>query len=139
MDPRTLATFEASLARCSQDPAFLDRFYKRFLEASPAVREKFARTDFAHQKRALRSSFDLLLLAAREGDPAAYLEGLAERHDAAHLNVGAAFYDLWLDSLLECVRVSDPRCDAEVEAGWEAVMGVGIRFMVSRYPGTPRS
>jgi hemoglobin-like flavoprotein len=137
MDAQTLMVFEESLARCTADPVFLDAFYQRFLASSPKVREKFANTDFAHQKLALHSSFNLLLRAAQEGGggPEAYLTELADRHNAAHLGIGAELYDLWLDSLLATVAACDPQCSPAVEQAWEKVMGVGISFMCSRYNG----
>ena len=70
MDAGTLREFEASLERCSADPDFLDIFYGNFLGSSPKVREKFAGTDFDRQKAALRSSFDVVLRAARAQEAA---------------------------------------------------------------------
>ena len=68
MDPKTLKIFDQSLHRCNAKPGFLDRFYERLLEKSPKVREKFRHTDFVRQKQALRESFQLMLLAAGEGE-----------------------------------------------------------------------
>lgn len=135
MDSETLATFERSLARCTADPDFLDLFYGNFLSSSPKVREKFAGTDFDRQKASLHASFDLLLLAARDGEngPEKHLAALAERHGARQLGVGAELYDLWLDSLLKSVKVCDPAWSEDVEQAWEAVMGIGIRYLCARY------
>ncbi|MDX1630653.1 MAG: globin [Thermoanaerobaculia bacterium] len=140
VDPEVLEVFERSLERCGRDRTFLDRFYERFLASSPKVEEKFAETDFEHQKRALRASFHVLLLAAEDPEsPGAreYLEHLAQRHSASEMDIGAELYDLWLDSLLETVRESDPEFDSGIEEAWEDVMGVGIRFLVSRYRSIP--
>ena len=135
MDAGTLREFEASLERCSADSGFLDLFYDNFLSSSPKVRERFAGTDFERQKRALRASFDTMLLAARDeaNGPAAYLGPLAERHGARQLRIGAELYDLWLDSLLKTVKASDPAFTPAVEEAWETVMGVGIQYLCSRY------
>jgi hemoglobin-like flavoprotein len=137
MDPVLLSTFEASLERCSKHPAFLDQFYDCFLASSSKVREKFIQTNFPRQKKALRASFELLVLAAREGEggPGAHLASLAERHGASHLAIGAEYYDLWLDSLLTTVQACDPRYSPAVEKAWESVMGFGIRYLCSRYNG----
>ena len=133
-DDRTLQTFEASLARCNANPAFLDRFYAIFLASSPKVREKFAQTDFVRQKAALQASFTAMLSAAR-GETASdqNLNGLAERHSSHQLNIGAELYDLWLDSLLATVKECDPQYDAPVRDAWERVMMVGIGYLLSRY------
>ncbi len=45
LDATTLDLFERSLRRCESRWDFLDRFYERFLDMSPEVREKFATTD----------------------------------------------------------------------------------------------
>ena len=67
MDAEILEIFDKSLGRCNARPGFLDRFYERFLAMSPKVAEKFKHTDFVRQKRALRASFHMMLLAAGDG------------------------------------------------------------------------
>jgi hemoglobin-like flavoprotein len=135
MDESTLTTFEDSLQRCNAQPRFLDRFYEIFLASSPRVEDKFAKTDFVRQKRALRASLYLILLAATggRGGPDRYLRDIAALHSARQLDIGAELYDLWLDSLLATVKECDPEHSFEVAAAWEAVMMVGIRYMCTRY------
>ena len=135
MDDTILDQFEDSLRRCNTDPAFLDRFYGRFLGSSPKVREKFVGTDFIRQKRMLQASLQLLLVAAREPEsrPLPYLDEVAARHSASQMAIGAELYDLWLDALLATVREVDPGWSPEVERAWESVMTVGISYLVSRY------
>jgi hemoglobin-like flavoprotein len=58
---------------------------------------------------------------------------LAERHSSRQLSIGSELYDLWLDSLLAAVQECDPETSSEVEAAWEAVMMVGIGYLLSRY------
>jgi len=139
MDAKILKTFEESLARCNADPRFLDRFYELFLASSPKVREKFARTDFVHQKRALRGSLHMMLLAAEnvEHGPDKYLRDLAISHSRPHLDIGAELYDLWLDSLLAAVKQCDGKYDAQVEDAWENVMMVGISYLLGHYHQPP--
>jgi hemoglobin-like flavoprotein len=135
MDERAIATFEESLRRCDTDPEFLDIFYEKFLASSPKVREKFANTDLSRQKRFLRASFYLILLASgdEQRGPERYLKYLAARHSASDLNVGAHLYDLWLDSLLQSVKACDPKYSSEVEEAWEEMMGIGIRYMLEHF------
>jgi hemoglobin-like flavoprotein len=139
MDPKILETFDRSLGRCNARPGFLDRFYERFLAMSPRVAEKFADTDFVRQKRALRASFHMMLLAAGDGEdgPERHLKGLAISHSREQLGVGAELYDYWLDSLLAAVREFDDAWDHEVEDAWEQVMGVGIQYLLSHYNDPP--
>ncbi len=133
-EPRILQIFDDSLRRCSADARFLDRFYENFLASSPKVREKFAKTDFVHQKRSVLASLHLILLAAQAPEKAdRYLRDVAEQHSSAHLGIGAELYDLWLDSLLATVREFDPAFGPEVEQAWEDVMAIGIRYLISRY------
>jgi hemoglobin-like flavoprotein len=135
VDAKTLDLFDRSLLRCETRWDFLDRFYERFLAASPEVREKFATTDFVKQKRALRASLHHLLLAAQNEarGPDAYLGDIAARHGAGALAIGAHLYDFWLDALLATVKECDPEFSPEVEKAWEDVMMVGIRFLCANY------
>jgi len=75
MEERILKCFDESFQRCCAEPRFLDIFYDRFLASSSKVREKFAKTDFVRQKRALRASLYLILLAAQDerDGPSRYL------------------------------------------------------------------
>ena len=135
MDEKVIATFDQSLHRCDNNPQFLDLFYERFLASSPKVRQKFENTDFDKQKRLLRASFYLILLASEdpENGPERYLGFLAARHSASDLDIGSEFYDLWLDSLLATVKDCDPEYSPEVEAAWERMMEIGIDYMLRRY------
>ncbi len=134
MDKMILQKFDESLRRCNATPGFLTSFYEKFLSSSPKVQEKFANTDFVRQKRALRASLHLMLLAAESEEQAErYLKDLAIRHNRQQLNIGAELYDLWLDSLLASVTECDPQFSPEVEEAWEKVMMVGIDFLLSHY------
>jgi len=135
MDEKVVATFDESLRRCDSNPRFLDIFYEKFLASSPDVQEKFANTDFSRQKRLLRASFYLVLLASEDEafGPERYLKHLAVRHGASGLEIGAHLYDLWLDSLLAAVKQCDPEYSPEVEAAWEDTVGVGIEYMLKHY------
>lgn len=135
MDRKFLTAFDESLARCEKTPAFFDRFYEIFLASSPMIPAKFSATNFERQKEALRLSLHSMAQAAgdEQNGPSAYLDHLADRHSRKDLKIGAEFYDLWLDSLLQTVKESDPECTSEVLDAWERVMGVGIAYMLSRY------
>ncbi len=135
MERAMLDVFDRSLLRCEARWDFLDRFYERFLASSPEVREKFAKTDFVRQKRALRASFHLMLLAAEDEakGPDRYLADVAARHGGEDLDIGAELYDQWLDALLATVKECDPEFGPEVERAWEAVMMVGIHYLCRNY------
>jgi hemoglobin-like flavoprotein len=135
MEKEVIATFDESLRRCDANPRFLDIFYENFLASSPKVRARFADTDFARQKRLLRASFYLILLASEDETqgPERYLKYLAARHSARDLDIGADLYDLWLDGLLKTVKECDPKYSSEVESAWEEMMGIGIQYMLEHY------
>ena len=116
MDQAKLKMFDESLRRCNAREGFLDLFYESFLASSPKVQEKFAKTDFVRQKRALRASLHMMLLAAEdeESGPERYLNDLARQHSKRVLDVGAELYDLWLDSLIRTVKECDPQFDDKV-------------------------
>jgi hemoglobin-like flavoprotein len=140
VDQQVIELFDQSLQRCNANPKFLDRFYERFLDSSPKVRQKFANTDFVRQKRVLRASFYLILLAAEDEEKGSerYLKELAVRHSSENLDIGSELYDLWLDSLLETVRECDSAFDSKVEEAWERMMGVGIGYLLNHYHHPPR-
>jgi len=102
---------------------------------SPKIKEKFAHTDFARQNIALRESLKAMSLAARnpKTGPERLLSRLAERHSTRDLNIGAEFYDLWLDSLLAAVKECDPDYNPEIREAWEKVMMVGISYLLAHY------
>jgi len=140
VDQSKLKLFDESLRRCNMREGFLDLFYETFLASSPKVKEKFANTDFVHQKRALRASLHMMLLAAEHEDsgPERYLKDLARQHSKGMLDIGAELYDLWLDSLLRTVKECDPKFSPEVEAAWEDVMMIGVKYMLTHYHDHPQ-
>ncbi len=141
MEPKVLETFDRSLARCDSREGFLERFYERFFEMSPKVAEKFANTDFVRQKRALRASFHMMLVVAGDPDegPRLYMRELARTHSKAHHDIGAEFYDYWLNALLATVREYDEQWDHDVENAWEQVMSIGIDYLLSHYNDPPEA
>ncbi|MCG3192504.1 MAG: hypothetical protein DIJKHBIC_01751 [Thermoanaerobaculia bacterium] len=138
MNLKDLEVFNDSYERCSASPEFVARFYELFVASSPEVAEKFRHTDFRRQKRALRASLYLMMVAV-QGYPegVAHLERMADLHGAGagKLDIGPHLYALWLDCLLRAVRESDPFFDDNVERAWKAVLTPGIEFMKARYEG----
>jgi hypothetical protein len=139
VDRQTLRIYDDSLQRCNTRPAFLKRFLELFMGSSDEVRAKFAHTDIERQERALRASLHMMVLAAEDPahDPDRYLKDLAAGHGRHGLDIGARFYDLWLDSLLTAVKETDPEWSPRVGKAWEDVMMVGISYLISRYNDPP--
>ncbi|MCB9896782.1 MAG: globin [Planctomycetes bacterium] len=127
-------TFHDSLGRCLAEPHFLDRFYERFLASSEEVSRLFQATDFEKQRRMLKASFYLIMLASQGSlEGLKHLEQIAERHSRRALDVPPVHYEAWLRCLLETVREFDPMFKPEVEAAWRRMMEPGIALMVKRY------
>jgi hypothetical protein len=141
MNETILATFDESLKRCNAVPDFLDRFYDRFVASSPKVAEKFAHTNFVRQKRALRASLHLLLIAAEDevagprpipSRPRREPRPRSPRHHRRALRSLARQPDR--DGQASAIR----NFDSEVENAWERVMMVGIHYMISKRDNPPK-
>jgi hemoglobin-like flavoprotein len=129
-----LERFDDSLSRCYADPAFLERFYEIFLEASPEARAKFAGADLARQQRMLKASLVLMMLSADDKpEGKVHMERIAALHSKAEHDIPARLYDVWLDCLMRAVREFDPEVDDAVIEIWRRVLAPGIAFMKSRY------
>ena len=129
-------TFRASLNRCLASPDFLRRFYELFLESSDEVKEKFRNTDFPRQTRILADSLYMMAVAGQlESDATAWkeMDRLAKRHNHTDLDIRPELYDLWLQCLLKAAAAHDPQYSPETEAAWRETLGVGIRYLSSRY------
>jgi hemoglobin-like flavoprotein len=126
--------FTKSLERCMAQPAFLDRFYARFMGSAPEIAAHFRDTDFTKQKNALSSSLYLMVMAIQGGDAATtYLEGVARRHSRADLDIAPELYDVWLECLIATARDHDPHFNGDVEQSWRQTLQFGIDFMRERY------
>lgn len=129
-----LERFNDSLDRCNARGDFTEKFYTRFVAASPEAAEKFRRVDMQKQQRMLRASLYMMIAAAQgRSDGVAHLNQIAAQHSRSDRDVRPELYDVWLESLLETVRECDPRVTPEVEAAWRSVLRHGIEFMKARY------
>ena len=103
LDRNQIARFDASLACCLADRAFLTRFYDLFVESSPAIAEKFRGTDFQRQRRATAASLYVIVLALEQGEAATlYLNQIAKQHGRGDLDVRPEMYEAWRDCLPAC-------------------------------------
>lgn len=120
----------ASYYRCRHDERFLDTFYELFLSKSPAVAQKFAKTNFRIQKLMLRQSllellcFDRGIAGVREE-----IERLGRRH--TDLGITRDMYSMWLESLCEAIKKHDPQYTPALEQLWREAMRKSIKAMLS--------
>ena len=121
-----------SYGRCCASAGFFDDFYVNFLASSPAVRDKFARTDMAAQKHLLRAGILNLVLFAR-GMPDTKLRALGESHSRAQLDIHPELYDLWIDALLKTIGQHDEDLQQADLQAWRAVLNKGIDVIKAAY------
>jgi hemoglobin-like flavoprotein len=132
----SVEVFLASLKRCLAVPGFLDSFYERFTGSSEEVREKFKDTDMARQVRALEDSLYVVANAVQgeEGSLARQaLPAIAARHGRQDRDIPPHLFDLWIECLLETVRVHDPEWSPAVEAAWRDTTTFAADYIRERY------
>ena len=133
--------FRSSLLRCLSNLHFLESFYDTFMASSPEVREAFAHTDMERQKAMLNASLYQLMNLYGSDDAQArnHIEELGAAHGAYGHRIPLHLYDMWLESLMDAVKASDPNFSPEIDAVWREVMSMGIDIMKAsshRYPKT---
>ncbi len=129
--------FDASYARVMahevEGRGFFEAFYRRFLEGSSEVAEKFRGIDMDRQQGMLKKSFYHLLSLYAASHDSDYLGRVAIRHNRAHLDIRPALYDRWLETMIVTLREFDPQCGDEEELAWRVVMAPGIAYMKFHY------
>ncbi|MNF32174.1 hypothetical protein SAMN05216229_101319 [Geopseudomonas sagittaria] len=121
-----------SYGRCCASPSFFDTFYQHFLASSPAIRDKFTKTDMSSQKHLLRAGILNLVLYAR-GMSDTKLRALGQSHSREGFDIRPELYDLWLDSLMLAVREHDSAATSEDLSAWREVLNKGINVIKSFY------
>jgi hemoglobin-like flavoprotein len=137
-DPEAVRRTRDSLGRCVKCETFLQRFYELFMASSPEVAELFQKTDFERQKKMLRDSLYVMLVAAGTTKGAAHDE--VRRLATLHRDVGVKsdMYSLWLDSLVEAAREHDTHFTDTLENDWRASLSEPIELM-KQIGGEPES
>ena len=117
----------------SQENAFFDEFYERFIASSPTVAEKFQHVDMVFQKQMLKQSLILLSnLFATKRIPDG-LNEIAKKHSRGAADIPPDLYQLWLECLLKTVKKFDPRYCDDIELAWRMICSQGIAFMTFMY------
>lgn len=133
--------FEASYARVMREgaynPAFVGRFYERFLGSSEEVAGRFARTDMARQKTMLHDSLLTLVQFSRSRRLTPQLARLARIHSRGEQDIPPQLYEDWLDSLMATVAEFDPQFDQQTELAWRLTLAPGISYLQFSYERPP--
>ncbi|HSF15739.1 MAG TPA: globin [Vicinamibacteria bacterium] len=131
VNPDAIQRTRESLGRCVECETFLQRFYELFMASSPEVAELFSKTDFERQKRMLRDSLYVMLVAAgtTKGPAHQEVQRLAKLH--RDLGVTRDMFTLWLDALIEAAREHDTHFTKELENEWRISLAGPIAIMKS--------
>ena len=108
---------------------FFQAFYRRFLEMSEEIAERFQNTDMDHQRAMLKKSFYSLLAFYASSNADHYLQQIARSHSRSQLAIRPEFYDFWLEALIDTARSFDPGFCSRTELAWRLVMAPGLVYM----------
>lgn len=114
---------------------FLDTFYRRFIESSPVVEEKFRNTDMDRQREMLRVSLDHMVYFAIDREETSEIARVAGVHSKSRSDIPQSLYTLWLDSLLDTVSEFDPDYCISIDRAWREALEPAIEYMKRHYDG----
>ena len=61
------------------------------------------------------------------------LKALGASHSRSHYDIKPEWYSMWLDSLMQTVRLHDPESTRELDAAWREVLTPGIDLIRGAY------
>ncbi len=108
----------------------MDRFYEIFISSSDEIKDKFKNTDMEAQKIMLLKSLSYMKMANSDSE---LLYKTAVRHSKNDLDIQPSLYSVWLNCLIEAVKLTDPNFDTKLEDYWRITMQSGIDYMADRY------
>lgn len=111
--------------------AFYKRFYENLVEADPAIRDMFKKTDMDRQIVMLIRAMTHIMSFSATLEADEEMELIAEAHGAGHLNIPAKFYDVWLECIIKTLEEFDPKFDKHIETSWRVMMAPGLEYMKS--------
>ncbi len=94
----------------------------------------FAHVDMQRQNGLIRRGVEHLIdFALGSEESAEELRRVAGTHGRQELNVAPELYALWIDTLMDTVRMHDPQANDDVEAAWRVVLRGGIDLIIAGY------
>jgi hemoglobin-like flavoprotein len=112
---------------------FFKQFYDTFFSKSGEISEKFANVDMSTQIGVLQKSMVHIISFYVTKTDTEYLLSIARTHSRDEYDIKPEYYDVWLESLLETVRILDPEFEDKIELAWQLAMTPGIQFMKFHY------
>jgi hemoglobin-like flavoprotein len=119
---------------CEDGDDFFDDFYATLSERAPGIGAMFAHVDMQQQNRLIRRGVEHLVnFALGSEESTEQLRRMARTHGREQLNIAPELYGLWVDTLMETVRMHDPNANDHVEAAWRIVLRGGIDLIIAGY------
>jgi hemoglobin-like flavoprotein len=126
-------SYKRVMAREISQESFFQAFYRIFLSSSPEAAEKFRNTDMNRQQEMLRMSMDHMTYFSLDRQATENLRSIARVHGRTGADIPPELYDVWLEALVETVRLFDPDYDDEVDLAWRVALAPGITYMKQMY------
>jgi hemoglobin-like flavoprotein len=126
-------SYDRAIDRETRRDEFLDAFYDVFMSKSEEIAARFAETNMQRQKEMLYRSLHYMVDFSVQRRASEDLRKIAERHSASQIDIEPRLYDIWLDSLIETVKMFDPLFTEEIELAWRVVLAPGIVYMKFKY------
>jgi len=130
------ASFARALKNDSYNKAFIESFYDKFIATSPQIAAMFKNTNMATQKTMLHDSLNYMVEFYKNPQATTHLQHIQNVHGKSGLNIPQEYYHIWLDSLIETLKIYDPLFDAATEQAWRTVLTRGIQFMQADSQGS---
>ncbi len=124
-------SYERIMYRGDQGDAFFTQFYQSFVESSVEVQQIFAKVDMTRQKLMMQRSLYMAMDFASSRIETETVRKYAHIHGRSGHAIPLHLYDLWLENLIDTVRIFDPKCDLDVELAWRLVLTPLIQYMTA--------
>jgi hypothetical protein len=120
--------FNDSFERCMKDSDFLDRFFDIFMSMSDDIRLMFEVVDMERQKKMILLGLPIMMVAHNDNHALDhYTKKLFKMGIPSHV------YPVWLESMIEAVKICDKRFDEQIEKSWRHLLAPGINYIMREY------
>ena len=134
--PADINQVKMSYGRClmasNKEKPFFDRFYELFLASDPAIKEKFAGTDFERQTEALQYGISMAIMYAERNDRNAenILNNIRQSHGPTGRDIRPEHYGHWIECLLQTVKEYDQKCDTDTLENWRQLAQGTVDYLL---------
>ena len=121
--------FNDSYERCQRNQQFFLIFYRRFWAKDERFKDIFKGVDMERQIRMLKLSISMIMLASTSDQAREGIRRYGKAHGPDGIGVKPADFEIWLDSLIDTVRICDPKFNDEIALAWRDCFKAGIAIM----------